>query len=182
MTRLEKSKTITEITRGIVEIIALIVAGLWAFSNFQEMEKPSLESRVRSESDLKWFQSPDHNHCLGSFGVSFKNIGKKAIDFNNATLRVWIIEQPPLGKEITYLEPESFQSGKPSYEKSFSGNADAKKIGLLGHFPPDTEAKNNFTFSFEKQTSKIAIFYFETNGQAIKIRERRWSYVCDLDT
>lgn len=180
MTGLEKSKTITEIIKSIVEIIALIVAGLWAFSNFQETEKPSLESRVHSESVMEWFQLPTPNHCLGSFGVRFKNIGKKAIDFKSATLRVWIMKQPPLGKIITYLDPADYQSEKPIYERSFSSDTD--KIGLLGHFPPDTEAQTDFTFSFEKQTSKVALFSFESNGQGMKIRERRWSYVCDLHT
>jgi hypothetical protein len=181
MTRLDKCKTITEITKGIVEILALIVAGLWAFSNFQEMEKPSLELRGHSESVTKWYPLPDQNHCLGSFSVSFKNIGKKAIDFNSATMRIWIIEQPPLGKAITYLDPAYFESGKPTYEKLFSFKTD--KNGLLGHFPPDAAGQTDFTFNFTKQTSnKIAFFSFEANGQGMKIRERRWSYVCDLDT
>lgn len=178
MTELEKSKSIIEIIKSITEIIALIIAGLWAFSNFQETEKPSLEPRGHSESVMEWFKSPDPNHCLGSFDVSFKNIGKKAIDFDSATMRVWIIEQPPLGKAITYLDPAYFQSEKPNYEKSFSVKAD--KIGLLGHFPPDAAGQTDFTFNFTKQTSKVALFSFETNGQGMKIQERRWSYICDF--
>jgi hypothetical protein len=156
MNGLEKSKAITEIIKSIAEIIALIVAGLWAYSHFQETEKPSLESRVHSESVISWFQLPSPNHCLGSFGVSFKNIGKKAIDFNNATLRVWIMKQPPSGKIITYLDPAYFLSEKPIYERSFG--IDIDKVGVLGHFPPDTEAQTDFTFSFEKKHRKSLFF------------------------
>ena len=180
MNGLEKSKAITEIIKSIAEIIALIIAGLWAYSHFQETEKPSLESRVHSESVMGWFKLPSPNYCLGSFGVSFKNIGKQAIDFNSATLRVWIMEQPPQGKIITYLDPAYFLSEKPTFERSFG--IDIDKVGLLGHFPPDTESQTDFTFSFEKQTSKVALFSFESNGQGVKIRERRWSYICDLHT
>lgn len=180
MTGLEKSKVITEIIKNITQMIALIVAGLWAFSNFQDTEKPSLESRAHSDSVLEWYQSPESNRCLVSFGITVKNIGKKAIDFNNVSLRIWVVEQPPLDKAITYLEPEEFQSGKPNYEKSFRIETD--NLAFLGHFAPDIEAKTDFTFSFEKQTSKIALFSFVANGQDVKIRERRWSYICDLHT
>ncbi|MGZ8161401.1 MAG: hypothetical protein ACXWTT_00875 [Methylobacter sp.] len=178
MTGLEKSKAITEIIKGIAEIVALIVAGLWAFSNFQETEKPSLEPHAHSESVMAWFPSPDPNHCLGSFGISIKNSGKKAINLDKASLHVWIIDQPPFEKKVTYLDPEQFQSKQAIYDKTFIAGED--RLGLLGHFSPNTEAQTDFTFDFGKQSLKIALFSFEAYGPDVKIRQRRWSYVCDL--
>jgi hypothetical protein len=178
MIGLERSKAITEIIKGIVEIIALIIAGLWAFSNFQKTEVPSLESRAYSESVMQWFPSTDPKHCMGSFGVKIKNIGKKSIDLDRALLRVWIINEPHFDKGMTFIDPELFQAEKASYEKSFILNQDVS--GLLGHFPPDTDGQTDFTFSFEKKSLKIALFSFVADGPEVHIRQRRWSYVCDL--
>lgn len=178
MTNLERTKDITEIIKGIAEIIALIVAGFWAFSNFEKTEKPSLETRAYSESLMQWFQSTDRKHCVGSFGIKIKNIGKKAIDLDRALLRVWIIDQPDFTKEITYIDPEQFEIKKAVYEKSFVFNEDIS--GLLGHFPPDTEGQTDFTFNFEKNSQKIALFSFVADGAEVHVRQRRWSYVCDL--
>jgi hypothetical protein len=180
MTRLEKSRVITEIVKSLAEIIALIIAGLWALSNFQEAEKPSLESRANTESLMQWFHSPDQNHCLGSLGVKIKNIGKKSINLDRAVLSVWVIDQPTYEKEITYLDPEQFHTEKAVYEKNFVAGQD--KLGLLGHFPPDTEGQTDFTFDFEKQAFKIAFFSFMAYGPDLQIHERRWSYICDLPT
>lgn len=178
MATLEKFKGIIETVKSIAEIMALIVAGLWAFSNYQEAEKPSLEHRASSESSMLWFKSVDKKHCLGSFGVKIKNIGKKAINLDKAVLRVWIVGQPPLERNLTYLNPEQFNVDKPIFEKSFNYGAD--KLGLLGHFPPDTDGQTDFTFDFEKNGQNIALFSFEAFGGNIDIRERRWSYICDF--
>ena len=180
MIGLERTKAITEIIKGIAEIIALIVAGLWAFSNFQKTEMPSLESRANSESNMLWFESTDPKHCVGSFGVKIKNIGKKAIDLDDALLRVWITDQPHFDKGISYIDPKQLQTEKATYEKSFIFKQDVS--GLLGHFPPDTEGQTDFTFSFEKKSQKIVLFSFEADGPEMHIRQRRWSYVCDLPT
>lgn len=129
---LERTKTVFEIAKNTAEVIALIVAGIWAYTQFKETVSPSLEIRGFSESDIVWYQTPEPNHCLGRFGVSIKNIGKKAFDINNATMRVWLVNPPPSGQAMTYLDPKQFQTGKPFFEKSFT---DSKNQSLLGRFP-----------------------------------------------
>lgn len=175
---LGRARTVSEIIKNFGEVFALIVAGLWAYTQFLETESPSLEIRGFSESALNWYQTPEFNHCLGQFGVSIRNIGKKSFNISNGTIRVWLVDPPPSGQLISYLDPKQFSTEKPFFEKSFT---DAKNLRLLGHFPPNVVSQYDFTFNFEKMTSKFALFSFDGNGSEIEIHEARWSYVCDID-
>ncbi len=177
----EKIKTISEIAKNVAEVVALIVAGLWAYTQFHETEGPSLELRSLSESKLVWFEVFDPIYCAGEFSISIKNIGKKSFDLKTATIRIWLLDVPPLGQMVSYVDTNDFLAKQPTFEKRFS---DAEKLPLLTHFPPGTEASYDFTFSFkfDKKDRKIAQFGFIGNGSGLELQQSRWDYLCGKAT
>ena len=52
-TKLENSKDVSELIKNVVEVIAFLVAGVWAYSKYNESDKPLLELRASSKSDLE---------------------------------------------------------------------------------------------------------------------------------
>lgn len=70
----KKIKIVSEIAKNVVEVLALIVAGLWAYTQFHETESPSLELRSFSNSKLTWFEISDPTYCAGELSISIKNI------------------------------------------------------------------------------------------------------------
>ena len=175
----EKIKTISEIIKNVVEVLALIVAGLWAYAQFQETESPSLELRSFSESRLSWFGVANPKYCGGQFGVSIRNIGKKSFEIKSAILRVWLVDQHSFDQEISYINPKDFRTEKPFFEKQFS---DVDELALLTHFPPGGEAAFDFTFNFspDKRNKRIALFSFFGSGSGLEIHQSRWGYLCDI--
>jgi hypothetical protein len=69
-----------EIAKNIVEIIAICVAGAWAFYTFGLKDKPSLEHRTKVDSELVWNAAGVTGSCDASLNVSFENIGTTAFD------------------------------------------------------------------------------------------------------
>jgi hypothetical protein len=124
MSTLGTLKNVLEIVRIIVEVVALIVAGMWAYSKFVEAERPSLEVRGHVQSDLKWFPALDPDHCLGQFGVTLRNIGKISFDVDTVRLRIWIVTFPAANTEVALIDPMRFQAGAPAIDAEM-------KIGSL---------------------------------------------------
>ena len=48
----------------ILEILAIPVAAYWAFTRFEEGEKPGLEARVEFSSQLDWAEQPNSSECV----------------------------------------------------------------------------------------------------------------------
>lgn len=173
-----KTKTVTEIIKNFTQVVALIVAGVWAYTHFLEAESPSLEVRSSSESTLDWYHTPDAKYCLGRFGVSIKNIGKESFNIDKAIVRIWLVNAKQKEQTLVYLDPRQLEVGKPLFEKEFSN---PNNLGLLGHFPPGVSEQYHFTFNFKNSVSKFALFSFEGVGKGIEVHETRWSYLCDVD-
>lgn len=176
----EKIKTVSEIAKNVVEVLALIVAGFWAYTQFHENESPSLELRSFSESKLAWLEVSEPTYCAGELSINIKNIGKKSFDLQSAIIRIWLVDVPPLGQAVSYIDSNDFQAKPPVFEKRFS---DAVKLPLLTHFPPGTEASYDFTFSFrfDKNNKKIAQFGFIGTGSGLEVQQSRWDYLCGLN-
>ncbi|TSA48414.1 MAG: hypothetical protein D4R50_01190 [Actinomycetales bacterium] len=174
----EKTKTLSEIIKNVAQVLALIVAGLWAYTQFQETEGSSLEMRGSIESKLSWFAVADPNYCGGELRVKIKNIGRKSFDLKSATMRVWLVDSPSFDQTIAYIDPNDFRTGKPIFEKQFSG---AKELPLLTRFPPDVESAYDFTFNFkiDKRDKNIALFSFDGNGSELELHTNMWDYFCD---
>lgn len=176
MTVLDKWKQGLDATRTVVEIIALVVAGLWAYSKFAETEKPSLETRGRMESTLKWYPVASPTHCLGQFAVSLTNIGQTSIDIDRVRLRIWVVPFPPADQTnaVTYVDTTKFQDGTAVLDR------DMGMRSLVGHYPPNVHSQFDYVFLTRKTGSSVAVVRLDarTPGGRHEFTESRWEEVC----
>lgn len=174
MNRLQTVKDALEIIKNVAEVVALIVAGMWAYSKFVETERPSLEIRGQIESSLKWFPVSDPRHCLAQFGVTMTNIGKVSFDIDAVRLRVWIVPFPVADSTVTFVDPTLFQNGEPALDREITA------ASLTGHYAPNVLSQFDYVFIVQKENSKVAVVRFDarTKEGGNVFSESRWEDVC----
>lgn len=168
-----------ELFKAIFEILAVLAAGYWAFTRFQNSEAPGLEERAEISGELAWLHRPRSDYCLARFGITVKNIGKRAFDLDSIWVSGWQFDRPRVREPIQYLDPANFQSREPDIWIPFVA-ADSLKpnryISITGHYPPDVHSHDDYVFSIRKDTSKVMLFRFET-GWSSNDRKRHSHWV-----
>ncbi len=164
------------LVKGVLEILAIIVAGAWAYSKYRETDMPQLQPRMSAISSLNWYRGSTKNTCLASFSVRLKNIGKAPVSVTSARLRVWLVDSEDDGT-TTYLDPNSLTPDPPIFDKQLSSMRDS---ALITNYPLEIEQQEDFTFKLKRAESRIALFSFRAETTAGTVEESRWSYICDL--
>ncbi|HKO62816.1 MAG TPA: hypothetical protein VJV03_16750, partial [Pyrinomonadaceae bacterium] len=84
--------------RTIVEVVALIVAGWWAWEHFLRTEAPGLRNNLKIESSLKWFDSKSAGYCWGQVTLGIENASKSSVEIGTVTREAWYFSLP-VGQE-----------------------------------------------------------------------------------
>ena len=118
-------KESAEIAKKIVEIVAICVAGIWAYYTFGVKDKPALEHRTKVESELFWTEAGT-GICEVDFRVSFENIGTTAFNIAKVPLRAW--EFPPIklkdGDIAKYIDVNPITNEfAPFFEKTYDSSS-----------------------------------------------------------
>jgi hypothetical protein len=172
--KLEAVKSYLELVKYLVEITAIIVAGLWAYSKFVEVEKP-MQLRTSSTSDLGWYRTPKEDTCMGRLGVTIKNIGTKPFHIDKVIVQAWIVDKSFLSQTFKFI---SLDKEKKSLlnEEQF----DAKRLtSLIGKYAVDENNQQDFTYLMKNNQGSVAYFLFKATGENIDIQEGRWGFICD---
>lgn len=172
--RLGTFKEVSDVLKNIVEVIAIIAAGVWAYTKFVETEQPSLEFRGHVKSELTWIHPSDPSYCIAQLKVALKNIGKKDFDVTSVKLRVWLTPLPSLTSEmVEYVDPTRFQEGAPILEREM------KSSGLLGHYGPEVESNYDYVFMVRRQP-RLAAVRLDIQATGGVITESRWDDLCGI--
>ena len=173
-----------ELCKVLVEIVAVIVAGWWAYSRFFAGEAPSLEERGKTESSLSWVF--DNDRCTALFGVSVKNIGKRAFDITKIDVRVWLVPVSEGKNEIYLLDPFEIMKKEATFTRELSPDT------FISHYPPDGEWHEDFAFSIPRDQMghpQTALFAFDaaavgSDHHALKshLYQYKWSRNCDVSS
>ena len=160
--------TFIDTTSKIFQIVALFVAGIWAWSVFQMTVKPSLESKFSVSSELHWaVVEGTKDVCQASFQVKVKNAGKTPFEIaDKATVRVWLIDLkkngllPPNNNKPVFLDPVEVQKQAPFYD----GDGRPISADLTDHYPEGFDSEGSFQMFFRKQPNTILVFYAKVEG------------------
>lgn len=144
----------TESLSHVAQILALLLAGFWAYKTFGESEKPVLEPHLTARADISWSELPNANdRCQGIVDLSLENIGKRAVDITAFTIDGWITEIPERRDSPSFIDDNDLKKvGTNFFHQTFTSGY------LLGHFPPGVNAEDSFTWEFKNQPSKVAIW------------------------
>ena len=163
-----------EIAKTLVEIAALLTAGLWAYAKFTETERPSLEFRGNITTKLDWSQIPTSKDCLGEFAVTITNEGLSSFNVKSVRLRIWLTDFPARTSEISRIDPDQFEKGAPAYDLKMVSKP------LTGHYPPSVSDNFNYNFVVEKKDGKLKVAKARVDAIADtgELSSSRWDFVC----
>jgi len=145
-----------------VEIIAIVIGGIWAFFYFCVKDRPELEKAGSFYGDIH-IDSINEKMLHVNYDLHIKNIGKIWFDVDSVTIRYWKI---PLN---TILKTNYFSIDKYASE----ANADTliDDLILKGHYARETEANKGFDFFFESSKDSSLIIQAD-----IKISSKTWLF------
>lgn len=175
-TRLELVKGYLELVKYIVEIAAIIVAGLWAYSKYIEIEKP-MELRTYSLSDLEWYSTPNKNNCMGRLGITIKNIGTKPFHIDKVVVQAWKVDKYFMDKSFKFISLE--KEKKTLLDEQIFDHM--RWTSLIGTYAADEDNQNDFTYLMKKDEGTIVYFLMRATGKNIDIQEGRWGFICDYE-
>lgn len=173
---LSKAKSFLEIIKYIVEILAILVAGAWAYSKYIKIEKP-LEIRTASTGFLNWSKLPTKEICLANLGVTIKNIGTLPFQVNKVVIESWSIDDASLKKAENYFPPYGDKSKKLLVRKEFTGEDSTSLIGTYG---VNEENATDFSFTIKYDPKHAVYFLASVTGPYVNIKEGRWGFICDV--
>ncbi|MBF5038437.1 hypothetical protein INP77_02910 [Methylophilus sp. 13] len=171
-----KAKSFLEVIKYLVEILAILIAGAWAYSKYVKIEKP-LEIRTASTGFLNWSKLPTKEICLASLGVTIRNIGTLPFEVNKVVIESWSLDDASLKNAHNYFSPFGDKNKKLLVRKEFKG---ADSTSLIGTYGVNEENATDFSFTFKYQPKSAVYFLATVTGPYVNIKEGRWGFVCDV--
>ena len=172
---------VVEVVKTVLEIIAIIVAGWWAYTRFTEEDAPSLVTRADLQGSLNWYDY-SKDECQAEYEVEFRNIGKKLIDVAQVRISAWSLVEPidsTPPKEVRLLDPLEIMSELPLVEP--------KDTDRLKHiYAPDERDTHGFSFIVKRSPGKKVLFKvdlwrkedIEKGRQEPYWSHWRWDWAC----
>lgn len=137
----------------LLEITAILIAGLWAYTRFTTDDEPGLGARPDINAKLEW-EKVTPTDCQANYEVQFQNVGKTPISIAETRISVWYLADVPSGSAsgpVRYIDPMSIRQGPPLYSQP-----NDRLVGTYGPSIRDTEG-----FSFQVQNLKGKRILFE---------------------
>ena len=189
-TQLERRKTLSELVKNCVEIVALVVGGVWVALTFGLKECPAREPHFESTAKLTWYDDSDPTRCYAGWQVALKNISSRRIDVGYVEVAAWSFVPPAPTEKPAYLD---FQRLRPTDQKLFlfarsfeASTAPNSAEPFVDHYAPGSTSSHTFEWIFKKPSQEqwvgmeLALFRSRGDEQALWYIYD-WSPICDED-
>jgi hypothetical protein len=80
---------VVDIIKNVAEIVAIVVAGTWAFWMYVLKDRPALQPKANADVDIKWASLS--SRCIASATLSLENTGNSAIVIRPPTAKAFIV-------------------------------------------------------------------------------------------
>jgi hypothetical protein len=178
----------------LIQIVALFVAGFWAWKVFQQTVVPSLEPKFPVDTAIHWAKVPGTDACQARFEVVVKNDGQVAFDIQSVKVTGWTVDLkkskliPDNAMLPAHLDPAITEAGRDDGAKEFdTGNGDPVQPDLIDHYPPGVQSTSTANFFFKRRPQTLVIMLAELKGErrssflpfAKKLPIENYSYAID---
>src|SRR5215510_5827043 len=148
--RLNKIATVVEIAKNAVQILAIFIAGYWAYHRFDIGERHSIAGRLQVRSqEIDWFNAPDPEFCFGKLEISVSNISKQNVSIDSIKVSVSIAPVPP---DQAYIDPKKLTGATVPLDVPPITTG-----SLIGPLGPDIEMSDAYVFKLRRDPGKIAL-------------------------
>jgi hypothetical protein len=165
-----------------VQIVAILLGGIWAYYVWHNRDWPSLATRQKSESKVTWaHRQNDTIHA--EYLVTMTNGGSKAFTIARAHLRVWTLDKSTaFKKDSGFLDANRFirSGGKPICDTNFTAAhvTDTLDAPFCQEYDPGAIWFDNFDFPMKLKTNQMVLFLvqFYKKGET---KPFDWTYYWD---
>lgn len=146
------AKQWSELLKNIAEIAALIIAGVWAYSKYKEIDAPSLQERSDVQVEVSWDTMPDSAFCLVDFRVRVRNISGSPFDIDSVRAMVALAETSKLNPARDTVVP-AFGAPPRTLDSWVS-----KTISLVSRYGPAEERTEDYIYAVRRLPATRIIF------------------------
>jgi hypothetical protein len=150
----------------VAEILAIFIGGWWVLSRFLVGDLPSLSPRIRVDSTLIW--SPVvKDSCFAVYEVTLHNIGKIALELEDATLNVFLVDPPPLQGALQFVDPTEWPRTPLLKPRNLATD---RYLGTS--YAPDESVKAGTVVQVRRAPGRIVLV--ELTMRVVPRPQRRW--------
>lgn len=172
--RLERLQAWTEIAKSVAQIIALVVAGMWAYAKFIRTEAPLHTPKGITNAELEWSPTSDTSTCRADFTLHLENVGTQPFRVISVRVSVWIFDVGGAHNQTLRLVDESaIMRSPPTFQQNFDNTA------LCRTYAPKTISFQMFSWFVQKEPHKAAFFKAAFISEPdLQLEEYRWGTLC----
>lgn len=180
MFRMSGGWTWVERGKDVLEILAIIIAGVWAITLYWSYESPSNATRVDLQGSLKWSKH-SAEVCEAEYEVEFKNIGRIYVDVGRVRLSAFNMSRLadlPENKNVKLIDPENAITGGALIQEETER--------LSGEYAPEERDVEGFSFIVKRSRGSLVLFRLDVwdkeHSGDVNAKptwhDFRWDWVC----
>lgn len=154
-----------------VQILAIVLAGAWAWYHFKVTEAPTHGQNFLTEPEIEWQDAPQASHCYAVFSARFDNLSRSRIPIERVRRRFWIVPQPTTADNVTFIsmgEPQGAPVDSLSYTRG----------PFVQEYAPGAKVAYDLTWLVKRQPG-IAVVRVDLFEKATDSVPAEWTYVWD---
>ena len=137
-----------EFTKILVEIIAILSAGLWVLFTFVIKDSPKLYQKTMFNAEMT-IDSIDKDNIHVEFIAQLKNSGKQTFECDSVDIKYWLLPLDSI-KHFSYFSIDNYLKKNTPID-SFTD------FSLSGTYPIEQEYYETYNFFLKKDNSKMVV-------------------------
>jgi hypothetical protein len=169
-----------DVLKNVVEILAILVAGIWGVYVYMVRDRPSLQPRALLDTSLTWEQ--EDTRCLATAAITFDNASAASLDVVRESVVAKIIPFEALPKApVAVIDFNALLKQPGVWTLPSPPGGETTK--LKGHYAPGTKAGDAVQWLIRRPPPNREEWMFvETSLEDHRGHvwtSRRWDYLCN---
>jgi hypothetical protein len=148
--------------KTIVEISAVLVAGIWTYDHFLRFDEPSLKTSFRFKAELERDPILTSPNCLLIVKANAENFGKTDFSIKRVTQRIWQVSDGDLWTTAPgaarFIDLESLTKEDPAKRPMLANPKVSEPDGPLAYrYVPGASASYDFPWALHETSDTIVV-------------------------
>jgi hypothetical protein len=168
--------------KPLVEVVAILVGGWWAYTTFIKTQEPGLKENFRIESTLFFFASTDDKPCIAEDHFTVTNLSKSTVAIRKVWRRAWFVERPNPGSGIIHFDPMAKALGAPPIKPIDDHWYEKEGDPFVQTYPPGASSDYALNWLVEKRPDTYVLvrldFFADTEAKDLLDFKYDWEPAC----
>jgi hypothetical protein len=167
------------VTKDIVQILAILAAGIFAFFKFVVFDEPSLKKNINVSGELGWLKRPEY--CVAVLNIEVKNISKSNVEVKEVRGRAWLVDEPSPGqKDLSHYDIRSMTNDNNALDPFTDTDGPLVQV-----YSPGQAFHHTFEWVVKRQANKNVLFAIKAFGpdeEKLLDQQYQWDVICGENT